>query len=77
MHGESTATISKGFVGVDYANVREKASTNSSIVTTLTMGTSFQITAETEEWYKIKYTSPDGVEYIGYMYKELVTPPNT
>ena len=66
----------KGFVAVDYANVRKEASTSSEIVTTLTRDTSFEVLAETAEWYKIRYTSPDEVVYEGYMSKELVTTRN-
>lgn len=63
----------KGFVDVDFANVRKQASTDSEIVTTLTKDTSFKILAETEEWYKITYTSPEEIVYEGYIYKNLVT----
>lgn len=77
--GDDTGTTekpvdeTKGFVAVDFANVRKQASTNSEIVTTLTKDTSFKISAETEEWYKITYTSPEGTVYEGYIYKNLVT----
>lgn len=73
---ETPVTDIKGFVAVDYANVRKEASTSSEIVTTLTRDTSFEVLAETEEWYKIRYTSPDEVVYEGYMSKELVTTRN-
>ena len=73
---ETAPTISKGFVNVDYANVRKQASTDSEIVTTLTKDTSFTINAETEEWYKIKYTGIDGTVYEGYIFKNLVSAPN-
>ena len=66
-------TNTKGFVAVDYANVRKEATTNSEIVTTLTRDTSFEVLAETEDWYNIRYTSPDEVVYEGYMLKDLVT----
>lgn len=73
---ETPVTDIKGFVAVDYANVRKEASTSSEIVTTLTSDTSFEVLAETAEWYKIRYTSPDEVVYEGYMSKELVTTRN-
>lgn len=73
---ETPLTDIKGFVAVDYANVRKEASTSSEIVTTLTRDTSFEVLAETAEWYKIRYTSPDEVVYEGYMSKELVTTRN-
>lgn len=63
----------KGFVTVDFANVRKEASTSSAIVTTLTKDTSFTITAETDEWYKITYTGIDDTVYNGYIYKNLTT----
>lgn len=70
---ETVVDNTKGFVTVDYANIRKQASTNSEIVTTLTKGTSFKIIAETEEWYKIIYTGVDSTVYEGYIYKKLVT----
>ena len=74
---ETTVENVKGFVAVDYANMRKQASTDSEIVTTLTKDTSFIITAETEEWYKVKFTSIDDVVYEGYIFKNLVTKANT
>lgn len=74
---ETTVGNVKGFVTVDYANMRKQASTDSEIVTTLTKDTSFTITAETEEWYKVKFTSIDDVVYEGYIFKNLVTKANT
>lgn len=70
---EQTVTETKGYIAVDCANVRKKAATDAEIVTALTKDTSFTITAETEEWYKIKYTSIDDVVYEGYIFKSLVT----
>ena len=66
------AEITKGIVTVDYANVREKASTDSNIVTTLTKGTTFKVVGETEDWYQIEFTSLENVLYKGYMYKDLM-----
>ena len=74
---ETTVGNVKGFVAVDYANMRKQASTDSEIVTTLTKDTSFTITAESEEWYKVKFTSIDDVVYEGYIFKNLVTKANT
>lgn len=74
---ETTVGNVKGFVAVDYANMRKQASTDSEIVTTLTKDTSFIITAETEEWYKVKFTSIDDIVYEGYIFKNLVTKANT
>lgn len=71
--GETAVDNQKGFVAVDYANIRKQASTSSEIVTTLTKDTSFTITAETEDWYKITYTGIDGTVYEGYIYKNLAT----
>lgn len=70
---ETVVNNVKGFVAVDYANIRKDASTNSQIITTLTKGTSFTITAETEDWYKMAYTGLDGTVYVGYIYKNLAT----
>ncbi len=68
---EKPTEETKAFVDVDFANIRKEASTDSEIVTTLTEGTSFIVTAETEEWYKIRYTSINDEVYEGYIYKEL------
>jgi len=70
---EQTLAETKGYVAVECANVRKEPATNAEIVTALTKDTSFTITAETEEWYKIKYTSLDDVIYEGYIFKNLVT----
>jgi len=70
---ETTSTVSKGYIAVDSARVREEATTESKEVTSLIKGTSFDIKAETEEWYKIEYTGIDGTVYKGYIYKQLVT----
>lgn len=69
---ETTIEAKKGFVSASNANIRKEASTDSEIVTVLSKDTSFTINAETEEWYKIKYTGLDGTVYEGYIYKPLV-----
>ena len=71
--GETAVESVRGFVIVEHANIRKEASTSSEIVTTLTKDTSFTITAETEEWYKISYTGLDGTVYVGYIYKNLAS----
>ena len=71
--GETAVESVRGFVIVNHANIRKEASTSSEIVTTLTKDTSFTITAETEEWYKISYTGLDGTVYVGYIYKNLAS----
>jgi len=70
---ETTSNAKKGYIAVDSARVRAKATTESEEVTYLIKGTSFTIKAETEEWYKIEYTAEDGTIYEGYIYKPLVT----
>lgn len=70
---ENPSTATKGFVAVDSATVRKEATTESEVVTYLIKDTSFEITAETEEWYKIKYTDINETVYEGYIYKQLVT----
>jgi len=70
---EGAATATKGYVAVDSATVRAEATTNSEVVTYLIEGTSFDIKAETEEWYKIEYEDIEGKIYKGYIYKSLVT----
>jgi len=70
---EGTSSVTKGYVAVDSATVRAEATTNSEVVTYLIKGTSFDIKAETEEWYKIEYEDIEGKIYKGYIYKSLVT----
>lgn len=70
---EKPSSASKGYIAVDSARIRTEATTESDEVETLIKGTSFEIKAETEEWYKIKYTGIDGTVYEGYIYKPLVT----
>ena len=70
---EAASSATKGYVAVDSATVREEATTNSEVVTYLIKGTSFDIKAETEEWYKIEYEDIEGKIYKGYIYKSLVT----
>lgn len=69
---ETPSVATKGKINVDYANVRKEASQDSEIVTTLAYETDFVINAETEEWYKITYTGPDGTVYEGYIARRLV-----
>lgn len=70
--GEKTTTAKRGEITVKSANVRKTAATSSDIVTNLTLGTQFEINAETTEWYKIKYTAGNGTVYEGYIYKNLM-----
>ena len=70
---EATTTATTGTINVDYANLREKASTTSEVLTTLTKSTTVNIENETDGWYKINYTASDGTIYNGYISKSLVT----
>lgn len=69
---ETTTTVTRGVVNVGAANVRQEASTSSAIVTTLTRDTDVDITAESGEWYRVRYTDIDGTIYEGYMLKTLL-----
>lgn len=69
---EKPSVAKKGEITVKSANVRKTATTSSEIVTNLTLGTQFEISSETTEWYKIKYTSGSGSVYEGYIYKNLM-----
>lgn len=69
---EVSTTVTKGIINVSAANVRKDASTSSEIVTTLTKDTDVEITAESGEWYKVKYTGIDGTIYEGYILKTLL-----
>lgn len=67
----TTKTIDnkKGYVDVsNSANIREKASTSSNVVTTLLRNTEVTITAEEGDFYKIKYN-----DITGYISKSLVS----
>ena len=61
-------SFTKGYVNVDAANVRKEPSTESDIVTTLILNTSFTITGQTDTWYRIAYG-----DYMGFIYKPLVS----
>lgn len=54
-------------VTADTLNVREKASTSSEIVATLSQGVKCELIEESGDWYKVKYKT-----YIGYVAKEYV-----
>lgn len=59
----------KGYVDVsNSANIREKASTSSNIITTLLRNTEVTITAEEGDFYKIQYQ-----DITGYISKSLVS----
>lgn len=58
----STATIA-----TEVLNLREKPSTSSNIVATLSEGVKCEIIEENGDWYKVKYKT-----YIGYVSKEYV-----
>lgn len=56
------------YIGASSAYVRSKASTSSSIVTTLIKNTDVKVVGEDEDWYKVEYNS-----YSGYIHKELLS----
>lgn len=64
----SVIAVSTGVVNTDTVRVREKASTNSSIVALVSIGDKITITGEEGNWYKVKV---DGEE--GYIRKDLLT----
>ena len=57
-----------GYINVENANIREKASTDSEHVDTLTLNTEVTILGEEDNWYKIKKGKVEG-----YIYKKLVS----
>lgn len=61
-------SFTKGYINVSSANIRKGPSKTDSIVTTLILNTGVTITAQTDEWYKITYG-----DYVGYIFKELVS----
>jgi len=65
---EQEAAISKGYINVSAARIREKPSTSSDILEVLTLNTEVKITAQTDEWYKIEFN-----EIIGYISKTLIS----
>lgn len=72
----AVATINRGqVVNVDgsYLRVRAEASTSSSILTTMTEGTTFDIISNSNGWYKISYNGITGYVHGDYV-KELYLP---
>ena len=68
---ENTSTFEKraGYVNVSTsANVREKATTSSKVITTLTRNTKVTIVDEEKDFYKIEYK-----DYKGYISKSLIS----
>lgn len=66
---ENTFTVRKGYINVSSsANVREKASTSSSVVTTLTRNTEIYIIGEEGDFYQIEYRT-----FTGYVAKSLIS----
>lgn len=66
------ATATKGKINASSANIRKEPSRSAEVVITLIKNTELTIISETEEWYKIIYTSTEGTQYEGYIVKELV-----
>jgi len=65
---EQESDMSKGYINVNAARIREKPSTDSEILEVLTLNTDVKIIAETEEWYKIQFN-----EITGYVSKTLIS----
>ncbi len=65
---EQQADISKGYINVSAARIREKPSTDAEILEVLSLNTEVKITAETDEWYKIQFNS-----ITGYISKTLIS----
>lgn len=61
-------SFTKGYINSSSVNVRKEPSKSAEIVTTLILNTGVTITAQTDEWYKIKYDS-----YTGYIFKQLIS----
>ena len=64
----STSTTKIGYVNVENANVREKPTTDSEHMDTLTLNDEVTILGEEDNWYKIKVGKKEG-----YIYKKLVS----
>lgn len=65
---DTNLSFTKGYINEASVNVRKEPNTDSEVITTLILNTGVTITAQTEEWYKIKYD-----DYIGYIYKPLIS----
>lgn len=65
---EQEAKISKGYVNVSAARIRDKASTDSNILEVLTLNTEVKVISETGEWYKISFN-----DITGYVSKTLIS----
>ena len=65
---DTNVSFSKGYINSSSVNVRKGPSKSSEIITTLILNTGVEITAQTDEWYKVKYE-----DYVGYIHKSLVS----
>jgi len=64
----STTASGTGTVKATSLNIREEPSTDADIVASLNNGTKVEITGESGDWYKIRYST-----YEGYVKKEFIT----
>ena len=62
-------TLKKGYINVESANVREKPSTDSKVVTNLLLNADVEIIEESGDWYKISFQN----KYFGYVAKRLIS----
>lgn len=65
---DTNVSFRKGYVNSSSVNVRKEPNTSSEIVTTLILNTGVNISAQTDEWYKIVYG-----DYMGYIHKSLIS----
>ena len=61
--------LKRGYINVQSANVREGASLDAKIVSTLILNTGVEITGEEGNWYKINYQD----KVFGYILKDLIS----
>ena len=64
----TTPSITKGYVNVSSAYVRDAPSTSGKVVTSLLLNTGVTITGEQSGWYAVQFQ-----DYKGYMSKDLVS----
>ena len=65
--GASSVFASTGIVTGNSVRIREKASTDSSIIETISKDTKIEVVSEEGDWYKITYDNKEG-----YIHKDYV-----
>ena len=65
--------LTRGYINVDSANVREGPTTESKVITTLLLNTGVKILEQEGNWYKVNYQD----KITGYVSKDLISATQT